>query len=322
MTRFLIAAMALLLVHCGTACAADQDCMPVYYRTKAPHCVDEVLSQLAQAGAKSEPSTSIGFLAQLFVASPGEKQRILDGETSDRVRAVQLVALFRAGLRDDARLFAEKSRLSAMLAKLEAAPPPPLSAVEPSSTPGDNDLLIGAYMASGDAALIQRILDNFSRAEDGMASDAMRMGYMNSKFGPTLTPQGREENVMARAGCAKYQCRTDPAKFLRVLTLSSAFWALQSLGQSDEGIRKTFVAFFDRDARLKNLLAGEQAAFSHYATALVLLATFKPDQPSSKEAEPALASMSKAALAYENLEPARDVFSRIEGFVKSGKQPK
>jgi hypothetical protein len=169
MTRFLIAAMALLLVHCGTACAADQDCMPVYYRTKAPDCVDEVLSQLAQAGAKSEPSTSIGFLAQLFVASPGEKQRILDGETSDRVRAVQLVALFRAGLRDDARLFAEKSRLSAMLAKLEAAPPPPLSAVEPSSTPGDNDLLIGAYMASGDAALIQRIMDNFSGAEDGMA---------------------------------------------------------------------------------------------------------------------------------------------------------
>jgi hypothetical protein len=182
--------------------------------------------------------------------------------------------------------------------------------------------LIGAYMASGDKAFIQRILENFSGADDGMASDAMRMGYMNSKFGPNLTPKGREENVMARAGCAKYQCKTDPAKFLRVLTLSSAFWALQSLAQGDDGIKKTFAGFFARDTRLKNLLAAEQATFENYLTALAVAAAFKPDQASPTEVDPAYTSMSKAAAAYENLEPASNVFAPIEAFTKSGKPPK
>jgi hypothetical protein len=114
--------------------------------------------------------------------------------------------------------------------------------------------LIGAYMASGDTALIERILANFSSTDDGMVSDAMRFGFAHSKFGPSLTPKGRE-NVMAPTGCAKYQCKSDPAKFLRVLTLSSAFWALQSLGGRDDGIRKTFAGFFERDPRLKKLHA-------------------------------------------------------------------
>ena len=65
----------------------------------------------------------IGFLAQLFAASPAEKQRILDDEPSDYVRSVDLVALYRAGLRDDARKFADKHQLSALLQKLEAGRP-------------------------------------------------------------------------------------------------------------------------------------------------------------------------------------------------------
>jgi hypothetical protein len=324
MAKFLIVAIALLFVQCRSAGAANQDCMADYYRTKAPGCVDSVLSQFRQAaaGSKADPSTIIGFLAQLLVVSPEDKQRILNDESSDHVRSVHLVALYRAGLLDDARRFAEKHQLAALLQKLETTRPASLAVVRPSSTPADNDLLIGAYMASGDTAFIQRILENFSGADDGMASDAMRMGYMNSKFGPNLTPKGREENVMARAGCAKYQCKTDPAKFLRVLTLSSAFWALQSLAQGDDGIKKTFAGFFARDTRLKNLLAAEQATFENYLTALAVAAAFKPDQASPTEVDPAYTSMSKAAAAYENLEPASNVFAPIEAFTKSGKPPK
>ena len=67
-----------------------------------------------------------------------------------------------------------------------------------------------------------------------------------------------------------------------MLTLASAFWALQSLGQQDEGIRKTFDRFFEGDARLKNLRAAEGAAFGNYLTAIAVFAAFKPDKSSGE----------------------------------------
>ncbi len=291
--------------------------MTDYYRSKPAGCVDATLSQLRTATrTNSDPSTVIGFLAQLFVTSPAEKARILDNEPSDYIMSVELMALHRAGLADDARKFADKHQLSALLGKLEAGRLAPLATVIPSSTPADNDLLIGAYMASGDTAFIARILENFSSADDGMVGDAMRLGFMSSKFGPGFAPKDRP-NVMATAACAKYQCKSDPAKFFRVLTLSSAFWALQSLGRQDDGIRKTFAGFFDRDERLKTLRAGEEAAFGNYLTALTVFSVFKPDQ--AGDADQTVTSMNKAALACENLEPASKVFEHIEAYVRSGK---
>jgi hypothetical protein len=290
-----------------------------YYRAKPAGCVDSILSQLRTAPrSKSDPSTMIGFLAQLFVTSPSEKQRILAAEPSDYVRSVDLVALYRAGLLDDSRNFADRNRLSAMLQQMQASQLKPLAAVRPLSNAADNDLLIGAYMASGDAVFIQRILENFSSADDGMVSDAMRLGFMKSRFGPTFTPKGRD-NVMAPAACAKYQCKADLARFLRMLTLSSAFWAVQSLAQQDDGVKKTFAGFFAHDARLKNLLASEQAALGNYITALTILTALKPDQVAT-DAVAAHETMSKVASAYENLEPAGNVFSHIETLTRSGKK--
>jgi len=320
--KFRFAAIMLLLLQCGAAGATDSNCMNDYYRTKLPDCVDAVMSQLRQTvpGPKSDPNTMIGFLAQLFAKSPEERQRILGGESSPYVRAVDLLALYRAGLPDDARKFADENQLAPMFAKLEATRPAPLATVRPSSNPGDNDLLIGAYMASGDTTLIERILENFSGLDDDTVSDALRMGLMTSRYGPSLTPKGRS-NVMGPAGCAKYQCKTDPAKFLRVMTLSSAFWALQSLAQRDEGIKKTAANFFANDPRMKTLLTAEQAAFGNYIAALTMFAAFKPDQISADGAQ-MYEAMSKVATAYENLEPARNVFAPLDAIAKSGKQPK
>jgi hypothetical protein len=298
--------------------------MASYYRTKAAACVDGVLSQLGQTapGSKSDPSAVIGFLAQIFSTSPAEKQRILQSEGSQYVKSVKLVALYGAGLLDEARKFAEENQLSATLEKVEKNQPAKLAAVRPTTNAADNDLLIGAYMASGDMALIGRILQNFTDADDGTVSDALRLGFMKSKFGPSLTAQGRE-NVMGPAACAKYQCKTDPAKFFRVLTLSSAFWALQSLGSTDDGIKKTFASFFANDPRLKNLLAAEQAAFGNYMTAYTMFSIFdsKDDKP-EKDGDKTSEAMNKAASAYENLEPAGKVFEHIEAYVKAGKKPK
>ena len=188
-----------------------------------------------------------------------------------------------------------------------------LEAVRPSSTPADNDLLIGAYMASGNTAFIQRILDNYSSADDGMTSDGLRMGFMMSKFGPNLAPKGRDA-VMTRAACEKYQCKSDPAKILRVMTLGTALWSLQSLSQQDDGIKKSWSSFFANDKRLKNLLAIEQNAFSNYLVAIVGVAALK--DPAGGEASAGYAAMLKSAEIYEKLGPANEAFAPMTNLKK------
>ncbi len=200
-----------------------------------------------------KPDTLVGFLAQLFRASPQERERILKAEPSDYIKTIDIFSLYLAGLPADAEKFATANNLPTPLEKLRTMRLVTLDALRPSSIPGDNDLLTGAYMASGDKALIQRILDNYSTADDGMASDAFRIGFMMSKFGPGLAPKGRD-NVTAQIACAKYQCRTDQTKLLRVMTLATAIWSLQSLAGQDDGVKKTLSDFLAHDTRLKTLL--------------------------------------------------------------------
>jgi hypothetical protein len=299
----------------GFAFADGQECMASYYRTKSPTCVDELLTQLRQAPPSSrDPNTVIGFFTQLFRTTPQERGRILKIETSYYVKSIELVGLYRAGLLDEAQKFSTDNNLSALLEKLRAAPPAALDVVRPSAIPSDNDFLIGAYMASGDTALIQRILDNYSTADDGMVSDAFRIGFMMSKFGPGLAPKGRD-NVTAQTACAKYQCRVDQTKLLRVMTLATASWSLQSLAGRDDGVKKTLSDFLDRNARLRTLFTIEQTAFGNYVTALAFLTAFK-DAHTGAEREQAYEGMSKSASIYENLGPANEAFAPFTSLKK------
>lgn len=294
---------------------AGAECMPSYYRATSPACIDDVLAQLRQAPPSShEPSTIIGFLAQLFRTSQQERQRILQSETSDYMKSVELVSLYRAGLPDDAQKFANANNLSELSEKLRAINLVALDAVSPSSIPSDNDLLIGAYMASGDTALIQRILDNYSSADDGMVSDGLRIGFMMSKFGPDLAPRGRN-NVTMQAACAKYQCKVDQTRLLRVMTLATAFWSLQSLARQDGGIYKTVSDSFARDTRLKTALMSEQTAFGNYAAALAGVAAFKDDHTGDQPGQ-AYAAMSRSASIYESLGPANEALAPIASLKK------
>jgi hypothetical protein len=300
--------IALILFSLCPAAAQQQDCMASYYRSKSPACVDEVIAQLRRTqGSRSEPSALIGFLAQLFRDSLSERERILKGDSSDYVKSVDLVILHRAGLADEAQKFAAANNLAAANDKLRAARLVPLDALQPSSVPGDNDLLIGAYMASGNAAFLQKILSNYASADDDMTSDALRIGFMNGKFGPTLAPKGREPAIM-QAACAKYQCKTDPAKLLRIMTLSSAIWALQSLAAKDDGVKKALADFFEGDARLKNLYTAERTAFGNYLTTIVAVTALKNDQRSADQ-EQVFAAMSKSASIYENLGSPAEAFA-------------
>jgi hypothetical protein len=314
-------AIALLFAQCFPAQAADPNCMNDYYHQKLPACLDSMLSQIRDAPSwpKSEPTTLIGFLAQLFRVSQDERERVLHAESSEYLRWVYLKALYRAGLVNDAEVFARRYSMLPGLRNLEIIRLVPLEEVRPSSSPADNDLLIGAYMASGETVFIERIVENFSSADDSLASDGLRMGFMQYAFGPTFVPKDRQ-TVTAAAACEKYQCKTNPAKLYRLLTLSSAFWAMQALGKNDEGVSKTVTGFFERDRRLKGLLTAEKTALGNYEIAITMLVTLKSDH-SSTEANQAYAAMNKSASAYETLGSVRDAFAPIETLVKSGKKP-
>jgi hypothetical protein len=289
------------------AFAGGQECMPGYYRSKSPGCVDDVLAHIRQMPPSSQdPNTMIGFFAQLFRTSPQERERILKTEPSDYVRSVELVSLYRAGLPDDAQKFATANNLPALSEKLRAAHLASVDTVRPTSTPSDNDLLIGAYMASGDTAFIQHILDNYSTADDGLVSDAFRVGLMMSKFGSGLAPKGRE-SVMARVACEKYQCKVDLTKLQRLMTLATALWSLQSLAQQDDGIKKTLSDFLARDTRLKTLFATERVAFGNYLVAIVAITALGGDHPGVERE--GYAAMIKSASVYENLGPANEAFA-------------
>lgn len=287
--------------------AAGQECMASYYREKSPGCVDQVLALFRPPNPRPDPSAIVGFLAQIFRTSAQERERILKADVSDYAKSVTLLSLHRAGLSDDAQKFATANNLLSQSEKLRAMRLVALDAVRPSAIPADNDLLIGAYMASGNTAFVQRILENYSSSDDAMASDGFRLGLMMSKFGVGFTPKGRNA-VTTQAACAKYQCKDDQTRFLRVMTLATALWSLQSLSGQDDGVKKTLSDFFASDTRLKNLFAIEQTAFGNYVTAVAVFSAFKDDRAAT-DREQAYAAMDKSASIYETLGSAKEAFA-------------
>lgn len=286
------------------------DCMSSFYRTKSSDCIDAILKQAAghtggQANSQGgiiNPET-VGFLAYLFESDPRESARILALDTSPQIAPLIVHALVLAGFVGEAETYANAHGLSDVaktlsgyalfVEKLRARGNTPLNSTKPRANVADNDILIGAYMASGDTGYIVSILENFSSASDDMVRDSLRLAMVNSKFGPKAPP-GREK-AMAKTACEKYECKKDMGNFMRLMTLSSAYWAMQSLSKQNAGIQKTFADFFEHDGRLKGLLALETTAFGNYVITLPLYAAAKDN-----------ANFNKFLSIYEAFGPAED----------------
>jgi hypothetical protein len=304
----MMVALIAALLDGRPASALGQECMASYYRTRSSACVDGILADFRSA-PRADPNTLTGFLAELFRSSPDERDRILKAETADYLKSIDLASLWLAGLTQEAETFAKAANRTDQMALAQRTFPVGLDAIKPSSLPRDNDLLIGAYMASGKRDFIAHILANYATADDNMVTDALRMGYMMSKFGPNLKPPSREP-VMIRNACDKYRCKTDQRAFLRVLTLATAFWSLQSLSGQDEGIKAELTAVFLGDARLKPLFLTEQAAFGNYIAAMVGAAAMK--NPQGDDQQRAAAAFAQAADVYENFGSAKDSLAPLQ----------
>ncbi len=295
--------LALFFLFPVVGLAADNDCYATFYQTKNTQCVDSLVESL-ESSVSANPSAgdsqaAVGFLAELFRAYPQEKERVLHMKTSARTKSIFIAALYRAGLKEEAKEYAGKNDGAEVFGRYQESNAPALKQIKPVSMPGDNDLMIGAYMASGDAGYIKRILENFSAASDGMVSDALRLSLMQAKFGPGMGPPGREKTLMLTA-CEKYQCKANMNDLMRIMTLSSAFWALQSLSLKDEGIKKTFIDFFESDPRLKRLVFQEENAFANYMTTLMAYAAIKDN-----------AGINSSLHLYETLRPEEEVMKAM-----------
>jgi hypothetical protein len=273
----LILAVMLLLALPGPSHAADgSNCHLTFYQTKDIDCIDATIHEVAKSGRRDNPAL-VGFFAEIFNNLPNEKARLLGQDVPPTVKAIFVEGLFEADLKEDAQTYANANGFAVAYNNLRNSGLAPLKQLRPVANARHNDVLIGAYMASGNTEYIKRILENFSSADDGMAADALRLAMMQSKFGPTLAPQGREK-VIVQAACEKYDCKKDMRAMMRAMTLSSGFWAIRSLSQQDTGVKKTFAEFFDGDPRLKQILIVENTAFGNYLTSLALFAAIK-DKP-------------------------------------------
>lgn len=282
--KFWLAFALVFLTNLGTARAAPagQDCYVTFYQTKDAKCIDQLIDMVRKqeasgSQARSAPQAAIGFLAQIFREYPEQKERLLAENASPRLKSVYLAALVRAGELEVARKYADAIGWPDGFNRYRNEGVLPLNSAKPVADPGENDLLIGAYMASGNTEYVTRILANYRSADDGMVSDAIRIALMSNKFGPRLTPPGRE-GAMARVACDKYQCKVNLSNYMRLMTLASGLWALRSLAQHDEGIKKALVDFFKGEPRIQKLSAREDAAFTNYLTLVVAYAGIK-DNP-------------------------------------------
>ena len=294
-----IALAVALSASAGVAQTPANDCAFTYYRDKSETCLDETLAALRDAtSVKPEiNSAMVGFLAGVIKSTPTKEAKILAAVGPPTMKTAILMALERAGRDEAARSFARTENLQAALAGIESERPPRLDEVKPRSAAADNDLLIGAFMATGDPAYIKAILGNFTAATDDQIRDAVRVALMQASFGEH-DPRGGYRRL-ARVVCGKYQCRRDLSTFSRVMTLSAAYWALGSLAAKDETIRKTRQAFLDADPRVKGIEQSEQDAFAAYVERLSAWTADKNDPDSADEAKSEDALLS----GYENLGP-------------------
>jgi hypothetical protein len=306
--RRLVKTLSLALVALAAEAALSSsfaECPNDYYVTKNSACLGQLISLLEKLPNPDQPTLGIhehfyvGFLGAGVLGSQTEIWRAIDGLTSAHARAVASAALCVANRAQEANALAALAHFSAVC---HEAASPPLLAISPVDHSEQNDLLIGAYASTGDVRYIEHILDNFVQVDRVVAAEAIRLDLVKgSKVGPD-PPGGKGKfATIAKALCAKYDCRRDHRSFDRLLTLSSAHWALNSLSRSDQRMAGALNDFLIKHRDLAAIQASEEGAFYLY---LLWLDGVKPI---GHEDLPA-----KFIGGYESLKPADELVAPLK----------
>ena len=282
-SRLLVLFATFLMVWATSPTAQSLDCRAGFYLNPNAQCVEETLALLSKMrGQNPTADAYFAFLGEAFRTYPDIKKRVLNSNLDEPTKRLVITSMRIAGLSSETAT--------------KADPNAALDNISPSDNPSANDTLISAFMASGDTKHIKRILANFDSADSATIRDAIRFALMRGKFGngPIQLGPGRTrdwQTPMSTNACARYDCKTNPQKMIRMLILSSAFWALESLSMRDKKIQETFKEFSNEN-RMKPLILAEQAEFQNY---MVMMFVYAGVQNNPK--------INDALAAFEQLNP-------------------
>ncbi len=136
--------------------------MAWYYVTPQPERIPDFLVWLSAENVFADRPASIAsvaaFLAPIFAAEPDKiRERIRADKLDDKTREMTIRALWLAGRTDTAR------EIFGTLPDYAASTPPAVAA-RPPATPADVDALWSTFMATGDPAVVRRLVDALDEA--------------------------------------------------------------------------------------------------------------------------------------------------------------
>jgi hypothetical protein len=234
----------------------------------------------------------IGLLSEIFKKYPKEKYEILEKNVSKFTKGLFLVSLYRAGLEKDADDFNKKELLNEIsIYKKEIIL---IEEVIPKYNPSENDLLLGAFSATGNNLYIKNILNNFLNSEMERQRDVVRVALVKKKFGNKLSQKSSNKN-MINAILKKYKEKD----FFEFMTSSSGLWALMSLSSKDNNLSEKLENILNEDKKLSLIIKDEINNFQNYLIFIILSDSIKNNNKiTNKDLE---LKVEKFIYEYENL---------------------
>ena len=263
--------------------AANPNCYSTFYQTKNFDCVDSLIEMLSAKYSKSKSfnhsniQSIVGFITGVFKNNSDYKELALNRDTPLYTKSVFMAALYRAGLIEEAKTYANDNSLEKLFKAYKKNSVELLEDLKPRYLPYDNDFLIGVFMATGNKKYVIRTIGNYKTVSKEKARDAFRIALVKSKFGTNLSSKVRKSEMLKNI-CIKYECKKSQKDFYRIMTLSTAYWSLRSLSKKHEIIKDTLMDFFEDNKKLKNILDIERNNFSNYLTMLPLYAANIDDE--------------------------------------------
>lgn len=250
--------------------ASDNNCYMKYYQNRDIGCVENFVEQINAMPENSAQKlyAGIGFFAEVF-STDKHKKRLFKQAVTPSSQIVFTEALLYAQKPKEAEDFAKEHGLTKFFETRAQQKYLPLNKIIPKTNAAYNDLLLGAFFASGKEQYIQAIWQNMALSSEQKAKDAIRLGLLKLKFGDRFAPKGRKSEIVNHA-CQKYHCKKDAKDFIHLLTLTTTYWSTHSLAAEHPKIQKTINAFFKKHKALSDAHKLEQQLFSNYLTISVV----------------------------------------------------
>jgi hypothetical protein len=284
--------------------------METYHIDHDRSCLENVAKAL-KANQTDDGETIVGFMAETLRSAPEARAIYSIPDLQPRAKASLARAFDLLGEHNNLRgffsaLFGGGGEEDGDSAEASAAKPD-LDTLVSHDDVNTNDLLIGAFMASGNQDHLARILRNYDTADDQMTADALREGMLLLRYWTHPTQVDRTPvKTMLKLGCDRYGCKPRTHSEGRLMTLSTAYWAFFKHSAKDDGFRDAMNVYRARHLQFALAEAQERAAADNYASLSIAYATRKDDL-----------TLAKAFDAYESFRPLSEVLPRFTLLAKA-----